>query len=132
MRLSPFFTGALLAAVVLSLVHSFIALATQDNFTAQTSANLTRPCQYYSGISFQVATTTGSAAASSANTGAPGNFRVLCTSDTYFAQGSAPTATAAKGHFVANIPEWVVLRNTDKLSFLAVTASGVCDVTECR
>lgn len=115
-----------------ALAFGVKAYATPDYYTPATVAGLTRPCAYYSGTNYQVTTAVGSSAQSTASAVGTANYRVLCTTDSYFAQGTNPTAGTTSGRFITNLPELVVLRSGDKLAFRAVTTIGNCDVTECK
>lgn len=125
-------TPVLIALVVLGT--AWLASATQDNdITPNGAANMTRPCAYHTQLNYTVPTSTGSSAQSTANPGSKAPWRVVCSTDTYYAQGLGPTAPSPSGPwFTANLPEWVVLRPSDRLAFRAVASDGKCVVTECR
>lgn len=120
--------------LVVALVgFAAIAHATLDNdITPNGGINLIRPCGYHTDLTYQVTTATGSSAQSTANPGGKASWRVLCTTDSYFAQGASPSATSTDPRIIANLPEWIVLRTGDRLAFRAVASAGNCDVTECR
>lgn len=112
---------------------AFVAHATLDNdITPNGGINMIRPCGYHTDLTYQVTTATGSSAQSTANPGSKASWRVLCTTDSYFAQGTNPTAASTDARVIANLPEWIVLRSGDRLAFRAVASAGNCDVTECR
>lgn len=118
---------------ILLLGCAGVAFATLDNdITPNGGINMIRPCGYHTDLTYQVTTATGSSAQSTANPGGKASWRVLCTTNAYFAQGTSPSAASTDPQIVANLPEWIVLRAGDKLAFRAVASAGNCDVTECR
>ncbi len=128
--MKPFFRDVLVCLLVLLIGGA--AYAVQDHYSPNTNGELTRTCGYYGTGGSQSTLTGSSQQASFTGTGVIGNVRVICTTDTYFAQGTNPTAGTTGPWFVANLPEWVALRGNDKLAFRAVSAAGNCVIQECK
>lgn len=123
MKLSKTLLPFLLSLLVVGVVY-----AQTVQYTSTSSANYARACR------FPNAPTQITTSGTSQQTGTLKKntvYRVLCTSETYFAQGSNPTAATTSARIMTGSELWV-LSLGDLLAFRQVAATGTCEVTECQ
>lgn len=77
-------------------------------------------------------TSTSTATAAITTTGASGDstVRVVCSTDSYIAAGTSPTAASTTSKMPAWAIEYFTLGSGQKMAFLAINAAGSCDVTK--
>lgn len=117
-------TGVVIACVTFSLS---LGAVTEQLYT-QSAVNFARACRF-TGNYLQYPTATGTATGATTLSGATA-YKAYCTTDTYLKQNGTASATGATLKAGLYLDVWS--KQGDTMSFLAVAATGVCNLTECQ
>jgi hypothetical protein len=119
------------AFFILVAFISVYAVSETELYPQQTALNYQRACRWGAAAGTKI-TTSGSSQQTAALSGRT-VYRVLCSTDTYIAQGSNPTAAASTGlRLVGNDTLWLLTKANDKIAFIQQTSAGTCEFVECQ
>lgn len=122
------FLYVIVAVVAVLAIRSF---AETELYPQQTALNFQRACRYGAATGTKI-TTSGTSQQTAALNGRA-VYRVYCSTNTYVAQGSNPTAAAATSlTLVGDDVLWILAKANDKLAFIQQTTAGTCEFVECQ